>query len=223
MKSPIQPEPHAPLKELPIDAEGARAPGRVFRTPSESLEMTARPDGVSLRRITGPKVHDLTLSWDDLALLAGAFARWRRVRDAWPTYVISETLEPAHGAIVERVPPWQTEKGTVMILGARDARLEIRLDLARELRPLKSPRPLAPGIDAIADLWRHEPAPHLGPLGGELVGERWLLDGRLIVDLRRHEARSYHGEDRFCWLGLETNAPAELAALRPTIEREARR
>jgi hypothetical protein len=203
-----------------VDWRAGRVLGRVFRTPNGKVEARLTGEGAFLLTI-GPRASDVAVSWDDLALLASAFERWKAIRDAWAGY-FRACCAAGQAATTHRHPPGPTPPGWTPGPGNVFYAMGIyRFDHggARELRPLPTPRALASGWEAVADLWRCEP--RIGPKGGELVGERWLLDGRLIVDVRRFEARSYHGDDCFVWRADEADVPAEFLALRPTITGEA--
>jgi hypothetical protein len=211
--SPVDPNPGGLLVEVRVEGSAGQAPVRVLRTPNGSLEARLSPEGASVRRPSEPKEPDVLICWPDLALVARALHRWAAVRDSWAAYFLN-----GHFMCVSPVrwaPGRTTEQATE---GPRTQNpwgpTCVRYGGTRELRPRTSPRALAVGLDLIADLWRRESK--LGPPEGELVGERWLLDGRQIVDVRRLEARSYHGENLVRWTTKETGIPAELLAFRPT-------
>ncbi len=214
MSSPAAPEPDATLHEIGTEWREGRSLGRVYRTPTGSLEARLSPDGARLHRVFGPAYPDVTVSWHDLALLARAFERWAAVRDDWGAYV-EQGIPPTQSAAQVYWAPGRDALPRTVGYGSRypGGRSGLQFTGADELRPLATPRAVAAGIEALATLWHCEPS--LGPPEGRPIGERWTLEGRWSVDLRRFDARVQNATDRFTWLARETDVPSELLALRP--------
>jgi hypothetical protein len=210
----------AALHETRTEWRAGRSLGRVYRTPNATLEARLDADGAALHRLTGPHTPDVTLRWDDLAALARAFERWREVRDEWAAYYEKGVVGASFAAQVYWPAGRAAERRAVGFAGqVPPERAGIRFGSTDALRPFESPRAVAPSIEAIAELWRTEL--RIGPRGGERVGERWLLDGGVVIDVRRTEARSIDGRGRFTWLAYEADVPGELLALRSTLGRGA--
>jgi hypothetical protein len=216
--SPEDPEPGATLREVRLDLPADRPTGRVYRTPNGKLEAGISPEGVLVRRPEEPQEPEVLIRWPDLALVARALRRWAVIRDAWAAYFVIPlfmSVKAVHwpaGHAADRAaigPRTQRPWGSTCV----------RYGGTRELRPRSAPHALSPGIDLLADLWRREST--IGPRDGEKVGERWRVGGRLIVDVRRLEARSHHGTDLVRWTVAETEVPAALLALRPPPPGEA--
>jgi hypothetical protein len=216
MSLPAALEPGASLHEVRTEWRAGRALGRVYRTPNGSLEARLAPHGASLHRVFGPIAPDVTVSWDDLAALAGAFARWEAVRDEWAAYFERGIVMAGCAAQIYWAPGRGTPQRTVGLGGGSRGRVSgVSLERKDEVRPFAAARTVAPGIEVIADLWRSEPT--IGPAAGERIGERWLVEGRVAIDARRLDAHTRHGATSFPWLMWESEVPAELLALRAQV------
>ena len=217
MSLPAEAGATASLHETRTKWRAGRSLGRVFRTPSGSLEARLAPHGATLHRIFGPIAPDTTVSWDDLAALARAFTRWEAVRDEWGAYFERGIVMAGCAAQIYWAPGHGIPQRTVGFGGGSRGRISgVALERADELRPLAVARTVEPGIEVIADLWRCEPT--IGPAAGERVGERWLVEGRVSIDARRLEARTRHGATSFPWLMWESEIPSELLALRAEVQ-----
>lgn len=187
--------------------------GHVYRNPAASVECRVSADGVLVHRRTGELCPDLAVAWPDLERLARAFARWASVADGWASYD-ERGVPPSPYVVRSYLPPGRDAEPVVLGFNRDEGgRPAFHFASADELRPLPSPRAVGDGVVVVADLWRAEPA--AGPPGGERVGERWTVDDRLLLDVRRRTCRLQLGPSRFVFALGEAEVPAELLALRP--------
>lgn len=147
------------------------------------------PDGVQTApSASGPSAD---LSWDDVDALARAFLVWGLERTTWAGYG-ERGLPPSQAAAQVYEPPGAgTTPVTVGLATATAVLRGRRLVAPVVVRPYAREDGRGDGVVAVADLWREEPG--VGPVGGEKVGERWVVDGRVVLDVTRRAAVSLHG------------------------------
>ncbi|MFO0931432.1 MAG: hypothetical protein U1E39_01840 [Planctomycetota bacterium] len=147
------------------------------------------PDGVQTApSASGPSAD---LSWDDVGALARAFLVWGLERTTWAGYG-ERGLPPSQAAAQVYEPPGAGTTPVTVGLATATAVLRGRRLVAPVLvRPRAREEARGDGVVVVADLWREEPG--VGPAGGEKVGERWVVDGRVVLDVTRRAAVSLHG------------------------------
>ncbi len=161
------------------------------------------PDGVQTARgASGPTAD---LSWADVDALARAFLVWGLARDVGRLRRTRAAAVAGGGAGLRAGGrrrdagdrrPRDGDRGVARAPARRTggraparAREEVRGD----------------GVVVVADLWRDEPG--VGPIGGEKVGERWVVDGRVVLDVTRRAAVSLHGGVPVAWTVTDLDAP----------------
>ena len=140
-----------------------------------------------IKRRLGAVGPGITLGDDELRAVAGVTEHWARVRDEWAAFYYSSAGYPpgygggcyyqAPGALAERVTIG------VSVLGRRGPGLEGSDEVRRPTRARHSP----PGASLLGEIWRC--GERFGPAAGSLVGERYGIGARLIVEARRQELR----------------------------------
>ncbi|MBL9089231.1 MAG: hypothetical protein JNM10_18980 [Planctomycetia bacterium] len=147
------------------------------------------PDGVQTApSASGPSAD---LSWDDVDALARAFLLWGLERTTWAGYG-ERGLPPSQAAAQVYEPPGAD--ATPVTVGVATATAVLRgrrLVAPVVVRPRARAQARGDGVVVVAELWREEPG--VGPVGGEQVGERWVVDDRVVLDVTRRAAVSLHG------------------------------
>lgn len=177
--------------DLPTLEGLARARARARRVSDGREGRTAflLPDGVQTTSGVGGPSADVP--WADVEALARAFVRWAVERTTWAGYR-ERGLPPSQAAAHVHQPPGaDAAPVTVGVATATAVLRGRRLVAPVVVRARAGEAAPEEGIVVVADLWRDEPG--VGPVGGEKVGERWVLDGRVVVDVTRHAAVSLHG------------------------------
>ena len=166
------------------------------------------PDGVQTARgASGPTAD---LSWADVDALARAFLGWGLARTTWAGYG-ERGLPPSQAAAQVYEPAGADATPVTVGLATATAVLRGRRLVAPVVvRPRAREDLRGDGVVVVADLWREEPG--VGPIGGEKVGERWVVDGRVVLDVTRRAAVSLHGGVPVAW------TIADLDALRAWLD-----
>ncbi|MCC7137670.1 MAG: hypothetical protein IT460_04500 [Planctomycetes bacterium] len=202
----------ATVEEVRRAWRDGRSIGRVYRDPSGSLEARVERDAIRFHRVSGQLCDDLALDRARVAAVARALDRWSAVRDGWAWYE-EKGVPPTSVAVRVHVAPGRDAPRRVLGWSVdQPGRPAFHFAGADELRSLPAPRRVGDGIVVLADLWRVEP--RVGPVGGERVGERWALDGGLVLDVRRALALLRVDGHWFPWLPHEATLPGELLRLR---------
>jgi len=168
------------------------------------------PDGVQTARgAFGPSAD---LSWADVDALARAFLLWGFARTTWAGYG-ERGLPPSQAAAQVYEPAGADATPVTVGLATATAVLRGRRLVAPVVvRPRAREEVRGDGVVVVADLWREEPG--VGPVGGEQVGERWVVDGRVVLDVTRRAAVSLHGGVPVAWTIADLDAPRAWLAAR---------
>jgi|GEM_PF-2888528 len=196
----------------PLEARAnARLAAVRLEVPRRLRTVYLLPDVVQVHDATrGPSVD---VSWADVEALARAFLPWSLLRTAWAAY-FEKGLPPSSTAAQVHQPPGEdAAPTTVGFVTGRTVHAGRRLQGAVTVRALATDVARGDGIVAVADLWRVEPG--VGPEGGEKVGERWVLDDRVVLDVLRPSAVSLHGDVEVPWAVAELDEPRRWLAQRP--------
>ncbi len=144
-----------------------------------------------IKRRLGVVGPGITLNDAELRAVAGVSELWARVRDDWAAFYYSSAGYPPGygGGCYYQAPGTLAERVTigVSILSRRGPGLEGKEEIRQPTRARRSPS----GATLHGEIWRC--GERYGPAAGSLVGERYRIGARVIVEARRQDLRVSRG------------------------------